>query len=414
MTEEKITEWINEVYATVPLYINCVGGACGQIKNISDAPIIRKQDFVDVQDGCINPEYYIKYMHNELITVRTSGSTGHYLQIMWDKSDYHRSMTELWLRRIKYHGIYPHNRLTYFFTDNDNTGSYISRENELGIPKTRLLPEYIGDAYENIINWNPEWMLLQPSTAVLLTEYIRRKSKSVPASLRYIELSGELLTDEVRESVGKTFGCRVANQYGANEVNSIAYECSEGNMHIMTSNVYVEIVDDEGKVLCDSIKKGECEESGRIILTSITNKAMPFIRYDIGDIGAISWKACPCGCRNPVLRLYGGRDNDFIYVDERNRVSPYVFVSIFDRINNCFDGAIVQFYIEQVSYEKFEIKILAEEEADRKLIVKCFMESLNTDFLKRAEYSIEFVNKAVNTGNKGKYMYFRNRINEGG
>ncbi|MBD5158147.1 MAG: phenylacetate--CoA ligase family protein [Butyrivibrio sp.] len=414
MTEEKITEWINEVYSTVPLYINYAGEARREIRNTAAMPIIRKQDFVDAQDGCINPEYYIKYMRNELMTVQTSGSTGHYLQIMWDKSNYHCSMAELWLRRIKYHGIYPHNRLAYFFTDNDNTGSYISKENEFGIPKTRLMPEYIDNSYDHIMDWNPEWMLLQPSTAVLLTEYVRRKNKPVPASLRYIELSGEVLTDEVREMLKETFGCEVANQYGANEVNSVAYECPEGNMHVMTSNVYVEIVDDKNKLLCDSIKKGECEESGRIILTSLTNKAMPFIRYDIGDIGAISWKICPCGCKNPVLRLYGGRNNDFIFVDEHNRISPYVFVSIFDRINNFYDGAIVQFYIEQLRYELFEIKILADEELDKEEIIRSFRECLNTDFLIRAKYNIEFVKEPINTGVGGKYAYFRNRINKVG
>lgn len=184
-------------------------------------------------------------------------------------------------------------------------------------------------------------------------------------------------------------------------------------MHIMTSNVYVEIADDDGEFICDSIGRGLFGKSGRIILTSLTNKAMPFIRYDIGDMGSMERSSCQCGCRNPVLRLNGGRDNDFISVDGINRISPYTFVSIFDRINNCFDGAVVQFYIEQINYERFKIKIFADEEVDKALIVECFMESLNTDFLRKAEYNIEFVNKPVNTGTDGKYMYFRNRINAG-
>lgn len=415
MTEEKITEWISDVYATVPLYIHHARLVTPEkIKRISDVPIMRKQDFLAAQDGCMNPEYYMKYMRNELKTVRTSGSTGQYLQIMWDQSDYHCSMTELWLRRVKYHHIYPHSQLAYFFTDQDHTGAYLSRKNELGIPKTRFMPEYIDNAYEHIMDWNPEWMLLQPSTAVLLTDYVRKRNRIVPDSLRYIELSGELLTDEVRRAIRETFRCAVADQYGANEVNSIAYECPEGNKHIMTSNVYVEIADDQDRTLCDSIKECECEDSGRIILTSLTNRAMPFIRYDIGDVGAISWKKCSCGCRNPILRLYGGRNNDFIAVDAVNRVSPYLFVSIFDRINNMLDGAIMQFYVEQLRYELFEIKILTDGEIAQEDIIRSFMECLNTDFLRKAEYHIEFVEEPVNTGFAGKYAYFRNRIDRAG
>lgn len=409
ITEAKIMELIKKAYEIVLIYIRHFNAA-EEISKISDVPIICKRDFIDAQEGCINPEYYMKYMRNELKVVRTSGSTGHYLQIMWDKSDYHHSMAELWLKRIKYYNIYPHSRLAFFFTDSGNTGEYIIRENEQGIPKTELMPELIDRAYKSIMEWDPEWMLLQPSTAVLLTEYVRRSNKSVPDSLQYIELSGEMLADDMRRAIRETFKVAISDQYGANEVNSIAYECPEGNMHIMTSNVYVEIVDSEDQFICDSIGRGSFGKKGRVILASLTNKAMPFIRYDIGDMGEIIQKECSCGCSNFVLRLCGGRDNDFISMDKVNRISPYIFVSIFDRINDYFDGAIIQFYIEQIRYDLFEIKIFADEEVEKKSIIRCFKEFLNIDFLRKAEYKIEFVNRSINTGTNGKYSYFRNKI----
>ena len=92
----------------------------------------------------------------------------------------------------------------------------------------------------------------------------------IPPELKYIEFSGELLTDEVREMTKTIFNCNIANQYGANEVNSIAYECPYGNLHVMKSNVYVEIADEY-----DNAIKDECE--GRVLLTSLTNSVMPFI-----------------------------------------------------------------------------------------------------------------------------------------
>lgn len=38
------------------------------------------------------------------------------------------------------------------------------------------------------------------------------------------------------------FNCQIANQYGANAFNIIAYECPHGHMNILESNVYVEEV----------------------------------------------------------------------------------------------------------------------------------------------------------------------------
>lgn len=100
------------------------------------------------------------------------------------------------------------------------------------------------------------------------------------ASLKYIEMTGEELTDGLRFRIQECFHCPVADQYGANEVNSIAYECPEGNLHCMEDNVYVEILDDEG----NPVPEGE---AGNIYVTTCHNHAMPFIRY---GIGAVLWE----------------------------------------------------------------------------------------------------------------------------
>lgn len=66
------------------------------------------------------------------------------------------------------------------------------------------------------------------------------------------------------------FNCKVASQYGCYEVNSIAYECPFHKLHVMTENVYVEIVEDN-----------------QICITSKHNRVMPFVRYKVGDRGRL-------------------------------------------------------------------------------------------------------------------------------
>ena len=83
------------------------------------------------------------------------------------------------------------------------------------------------------------------------------------------------------------FNCKVASQYGCYEVNSIAYECPFHKLHVMTENVYVEIVEDN-----------------QICITSKHNRVMPFVRYKVGDRGRLCTdKNCSCGSQEPILEL---------------------------------------------------------------------------------------------------------------
>lgn len=237
MNYDKAERVARKAYKDVPLYINRSRDNKEEI-TIHNIPIIKKENLIDRQDECLEPAAYMDYMQNKLICLRTSGSTGHYLQIMWKMSDYQHSMAELWLRRIKYYGIRPDSRLACFFTDNrfEEDKNYVRKNNELAISKLLILPETIDEAYRMVMDWNPEWMILQPSTAAVLVEYIKRTGAGTPDALKYIEFTGEILTDDLREAVQDVFNCRTADQYGANEVNSIAYECPCGNKHIILLN----------------------------------------------------------------------------------------------------------------------------------------------------------------------------------
>lgn len=178
----------------------------------------------------------------------------------------------------------------------------------------------------------------------------------------------------------------------------------------MRSNVYVEILDEDDEVIADSVAGaygGECAK-GRIVVTSLSNNAMPFIRYDIGDKGAILNKKCSCGCNYPVLELYGGRQNDFVLLKDGGRLSPYIFVGMIDRLNAVTDGAVLQFHFAQRAYDKFKVRLYAEE-ADYE--IKEIMSGIfEEDYPYDAELEIEFVNASMNVGINGKYAYFTNEI----
>jgi phenylacetate-CoA ligase len=89
----------------------------------------------------------------------------------------------------------------------------------------------------------------------------------------------------MREKIEQVFHCRVYNRYGSREVGDIACE-REGvqGFWVAPWGNYVEIVDEQGRRVPDG-------EEGDILVTSLSNMAMPLIRYKIGDRGVLKPRA---------------------------------------------------------------------------------------------------------------------------
>ena len=64
------------------------------------------------------------------------------------------------------------------------------------------------------------------------------------------------------------------------------------------------------------------DEIGQILLTSLWNPLMPFVRYRIGD--AAAWASRPCRCGSPLAALtqLSGRTFNWIVDSEGRRVAP--------------------------------------------------------------------------------------------
>src|SRR5689334_14221372 len=86
----------------------------------------------------------------------------------------------------------------------------------------------------------------------------------------------------MREKIAEVFGCHVYNRYGSREVSDIACELpGASGLWVAPWGNYVEILDDEAR----PVPPGE---EGNIVVTCLTNYAMPLVRYWIGDRGALA------------------------------------------------------------------------------------------------------------------------------
>ena len=95
-------------------------------------------------------------------------------------------------------------------------------------------------------------------------------------------------------------------------------------------------------------------EEGEVCVTSLVNKAMPFIRYNIGDRAIInSNHECGCGSSNKILKLTRGRVNDYISTSTGERINSYIFVRAIEIVNYMYPQTIKQFQIVQNDYFRF-------------------------------------------------------------
>ena len=116
----------------------------------------------------------------------------------------------------------------------------------------------------------------------------------------------EQLLDHERALLTEVFGTNPFSKYSSFEVYEIASECEAHNgMHIQAEDMIVEAVDGDGSAL-------PAGTAGRLLVTNLHNYAMPFIRYEIGDLATIDPAPCACGRQLPRLVGIVGRMSELI------------------------------------------------------------------------------------------------------
>jgi phenylacetate-CoA ligase len=190
------------------------------------------------------------------------------------------------------------------------------------------------------------------SSIVLFAKFLQKKNivlTSVCPTLKCCIVTSEMLFDDDKMLLEKQFGVSVVNEYGASELDLIAFQNPEGEWQVNSETLFVEILDEENKVLPNG-------KEGRIVITSLYNKAHPFIRYDIGDVGILDENSTS---KKPILKKLIGRTND-IAVLPSGKKSPgltfyYVTKSIIED-----DGNVKEFVIKQTKIDTFDIEYVSD------------------------------------------------------
>lgn len=153
-----------------------------------------------------------------------------------------------------------------------------------------------------------------PSVLGILADFVLESDAPIP--MRVIFTSGEPLYPAIRKRLEAAFHCQVFDSYGMTEYCGLIQQCARGQMHLIPEFGYLEILDDGGLPVAEG-------EEGYFVWTGFLNRAMPLIRYRIGDRGR--WQhgtACACGLNFPLVIPTITRESEILRCADGRLFSP--------------------------------------------------------------------------------------------
>jgi len=190
------------------------------------------------------------------------------------------------------------------------------------------------------------------SSVVLFAKYLKKNNlilKDVCPTLTSCFVTSEMLFDDDRLLLETQLNVPVINEYGASELDLIAFQNPQGDLQLNSESLFIEILDPHN----NPVPAGK---EGRIVVTSLYNKAHPFIRYDIGDMGILSEKSTP---KKPILQKLIGRTNDIARLPSGKVIPGLTFYYVTKSIVTD-SGDITEFVIRQTKIDTFEINYVGE------------------------------------------------------
>ena len=300
--------------AHIPYYAESFGDLSDWDGSAASLPMLTKEDVRARLDDLLDRDAErsrVKLGH-------TGGSTGRPLAFWYDDAK-HELMRAGMMRGFMMSGWRPGQKVLNFWGARQDTakgGVFGNRlADAIAGERTIAAVEYTEAKLHawatQIQRWRPTLLYGYASAMSELARYVIDQGMAMPSSLIGVYSTAEVLHESQRTLMQQAFGCKVFNQYGCREVPNIAWECRHGQMHVFADLVHLESVPLDG------------EE--RLLATSLTNRLMPFIRYDLGDSGRLLEGECVCGSPFPLMEMGLCRQNDLIRTRAGKRVHPAWF-----------------------------------------------------------------------------------------
>lgn len=384
----------NPFYKSLAKHVNLI--------DWSTIPVMTKQDLQQPLKNRLSTEFSVKSVYVN----KTSGSSGD--PFVFAKNKFCHALTWAVIK----------NRLGWFDLDFntskqarfygiplDRKGYYIERFKDFLSNRYRFSVFDLSDsAFEKLLkkfsSTSFHYINGYTSPIIQFAKYLERNNiflKTICPTLKACLVTSEMLFEDDKTLLEKQFGVQIINEYGASELDLIAFQNPDNEWQINSETLFVEILDENNNVL-------PYGEKGRVVITSLYNKAHPFIRYDIGDIGILSKQST---LQKPILEELTGRTNDIAILPSGKKAAGLTFYYITKSILED-DGNVKEFVIEQHKKDIFKVIYVSSNEISetkKSIIIK----EMETYLEKGLHINFERKNK-LERSKSGKLKQFSSLI----
>ena len=185
--------------------------------------------------------------------------------------------------------------------------------------------------------------------------------------------SAETLTHSMRKTISEAFHCPVYDFLGSAERVCYIFTCEKGNYHLQPEYGYTELIPTDEK------------NTFKIISTGFWNKAMPFIRYDMGDTVKLMDQGCACGRTFPIVASILGRRADTIKTPTGREFGAAVLTHLLYGTDHILESQIIQDEIDHLFIDYVPNKMFSDKDKESfsKLIKQHLPSDLRVDFRAR-------------------------------
>jgi phenylacetate-CoA ligase len=202
------------------------------------------------------------------------------------------------------------------------------------------------------------------------------------------------------EEIETAFGCRVTNRYGSRDLGNMACEKEPlQGLHVSMFTHLIEVVDKRG----EPCRPGE---EGEVIVTSLINYSMPFIRYRIGDLAVVKNYVRDSKYNCELLESVTGRLGEVFRKKDGGVVSSAYFIHFLGVVN--YKKWLEKFQVIQLGFDEIAIRMVVSEKPSQEDLMR-----IETDIKRvmgdECKVTVEFLDEIPKLPS-GKYPYTRSMI----
>lgn len=359
LRQERLAGLLNHAREHVPFYRDRLQEA-GPIISADAFDVLRRLPVVQREQLQKNPSAFCSEVE-EGREDYTGGSTGTPLQFKVD-SAMHRSREASLMWADSHAGWRPGEKMAMLWgADKDLRSALRSwklhlrwwMENRRWYNAFDMGPFEMEHFHQELRSFCPDWLVAYAGAAHTYAGFLTEAGHRPSYPRRGVICSAEVLTDSMRQDIADVFRCPLFDRYGNRETGAIAAECmAHQGLHINEAQLVVEVNSPD-----------PMNEPGAILVTSLVNWAMPFIRYDTGDLGL--WRShedCSCGRRSLRLARIMGRQSDVIQTRTGQCIHGEFFTHLFYG-----SRGVQQFQFVQESGDDYRLLLKADEDQCRRL-----------------------------------------------